>query len=137
MRAVLDPNVLISALLGPRGNPANVLRAWVDGRFELLISPLLLEELNRALSYPRLRKRIPAEDAMTYVEWLRSSAKVCDDPEGPPPANSRDPGDDYLLALAAAERAALVAGDNDLLALDINLPIYSPSAFLQAIEDTR
>ncbi|MCA1705276.1 MAG: PIN domain-containing protein, partial [Actinobacteria bacterium] len=52
MRAVLDPNVIISAVLSPGGAPARVMTAWLEGRYELVVSPLLLEELERALSYP-------------------------------------------------------------------------------------
>jgi predicted nucleic acid-binding protein len=49
VRAVLDPNVFISALLAPKGSPAHVFRGWVAGGFELVVSPPLLAELERAL----------------------------------------------------------------------------------------
>lgn len=39
MRAVLDPNVLVSALLSPTGTPARIVLAWAEGRFELVVSP--------------------------------------------------------------------------------------------------
>jgi putative PIN family toxin of toxin-antitoxin system len=133
VRAVIDPNVHISALLAPRGAPANVLRAWIDGRFELIVSPLLLAELERALAYPNLRKRIAADEAARIVEWLRRSATILEGPTSPPPLRSPDPGDDYLLALAATARAALVTGDRHLLSLDAALPIYPPAEFLRAI----
>ncbi|TMD08021.1 MAG: PIN domain-containing protein [Chloroflexi bacterium] len=42
MRAVLDPNVLISAILAPTGVPAALLRHWLDGEFELVVSERLL-----------------------------------------------------------------------------------------------
>lgn len=133
MRAVLDPNVHISAVLAPRGAPASVLREWMDGAFELIVSPQLLAELERALAYPKLRKRVPPEDAERLVEWLRRSATIVDDPDVAPPIHSRDPGDDYLLALASTARAALVTGDGDLLSLQTDLPIYSPATFLATI----
>ena len=133
MRAVLDPNVLISALLSRDGTPAQLLRAWIDGAFELLLSPLLLAELERALAYPKLRKRISAEEAEAFIEWLERSATVVDDPATTPPVRSTDPGDDYLLALAAHEQAALVSGDHHLLSLATTLPVHSPAAFLQTI----
>ena len=123
----------ISGLLAPRGAPAEVLRAWTDGVFELIVSPLLLAELERALAYPKLRKRIAAEDADRVVEWLGRSATVAEDPAGPPPLRSPDPGDDYLIALAAATRAALVTGDRHLLSLDAALPIFAPAEFLRTI----
>jgi uncharacterized protein len=133
LRAVLDPNVLISALLSPHGTPARVLRAWLDGAFELLISPLPLAELERTLAYRKLRKRIAHQDAEAFVDWLRRSATLTSDPAAPPPITSPDPGDDYLLALAIHERAALVSGDGHLLSLGTTLPVHSPASFLQTI----
>jgi predicted nucleic acid-binding protein len=47
---------------------------------------------------------------------------------------SADPDDDYLLALAEAERAILVSGDQHLLALASELPILTPRAFLKALD---
>ena len=105
MRAVLDPNVIIAALISSIGSPARLLEAWRAGRFELVVSPLLLAELERALAYPKLRKRIAADDADAAVEWLRRHATVLLDPSDVPPARSVDPGDDYLIALAVAGRA--------------------------------
>jgi predicted nucleic acid-binding protein len=55
LHAILDANVLIAALLSPRGSPARLLRAWMNGAFELIVSPGLLAELERALAYPKLR----------------------------------------------------------------------------------
>ena len=138
MRAVLDANVIISALLSRSGSPAVVLRAWQDGQFELIFSPLLLAELERAFAYPKLRRRISAEEAEAVIDWLRHAATVAPDPDEPPPTRSRDPGDDYLLALAAAENALLVSGDEHLLSLEgplaRRLPIHSPAAFLELLE---
>lgn len=134
MRAVLDVNVIISALLSPEGSPARVLRAWIEGRFELVLSPLLLAELKRALAYPKLRKRITAAEAARVIEWLGGAGSVTQDPRDPPRTRSPDPDDDYLIALASGERAVLVSGDNHLLGLSEDLPIVSPARFLAMIE---
>jgi hypothetical protein len=134
LRAVLDPNVIISGLLSPEGSPARTLLAWQRGEFELVASPLLLAELERALSYPKLRRRIPTDEAQAVIEWLARSATIMPDPQGPPPVRSVDPGDDYLLALAASESAVLVSGDDHLLALAGELPIHSPASFLALLE---
>lgn len=112
------------------------MRSWFDGGFELIVSPSLLAELERALGYPKLRRRIPPDDGLAFVEMIRRSATLAEDPTAPAPIESRDPGDDYLLALAASERAALVSGDKDLLSLQGDLPIYSPTGFLTTIEAT-
>lgn len=133
VRAVLDPNVLISAAISPRGAPARVLIAWQAGAFELLVSSLLLAELRRALAYPKLARLVPAADASAYVSWLGSWAEVVPDPPGPPPIRSKDPADDYLIAVAAAERAILVSGDAHLTALAPRIPVQTPAAFLAGL----
>lgn len=130
MRAVLDPNVVISGLLTPAGPPAQVLRAWERGDFELVVSAKLLEELTRALAYPKLRRHISADDARAVERWLTASATVAADPNGEPPVRSQDPGDDYLIALAASERAVLVSGDRHLLDLATAIPVQTPRDFL-------
>jgi putative PIN family toxin of toxin-antitoxin system len=137
VRAVLDPNVLISALLSPIGAPAALIRAWVHGAFELILSPLLVQVVERALAYPKLRRRIPADQARLVLDWLKASAVMATDPAQAPPLRSRDPGDDYLLALAASQSAALVSGDQHLLELAGDLPIYSPPEFLRQIESNE
>ncbi len=133
VRAVVDANVLISAVLSSRGASAGGLRATRDGAFELIVSELLLRELTRAFGYPKLRKRIPAEKAAAYVGWLRSHGTLAQDPAGSPPMSSPDPDDDYLLALAIDRRAFLVTGDQHLLALPDELPVCPPAEFLRML----
>lgn len=61
MRAVLEINVIVSALLSPTGSPARILRAWTDGAFDLIVSPMLLDGLARVLAYPKLRPHITTD----------------------------------------------------------------------------
>ncbi len=136
MRAVVDVNVIISALLSRGGSPAGVLRAWQQGRFELIVSPLLLAELERALGYPKLRRRISPDDAAAVVALLGRTATLAPDPADPPVIRSVDPGDDYLLALAASQTALLVSGDDHLVALQGSAPVYTPTTFLDLLDRT-
>ncbi len=135
MRAVVDVNVLISAALAARGPSAEILRSHRDGAFELVVSELLIAELTRALAYPKLRKRIPAEKAAALVSWVRDHGTLAEDPRGPAPVSSPDPDDDYLLALAINRRAFLVTGDQHLLGLRENLPILTPAEFVSSLRD--
>jgi uncharacterized protein len=137
VRAVLDPNVLISAVLSPTGTPARVLTAWLDGSFDLVASPLLLAEMERALTYPKLRRRIEPKDAEEFVAWLGRAASIAPDPITAPPIRSGDPGDAYLIALAESVDAVLVSGDAHLLILADQLPIQSPRAFLERLGASR
>jgi putative PIN family toxin of toxin-antitoxin system len=133
VRAVLDPNILIAALLSPRGAPAQIVARWLAGEFELVLSETLLAELERALAYPKLQARVTASEAGEFVSLLRSGGILARDPPTPG-HHSVDPGDDYVLALAEHERALLVSGDQHLLALADRLPIHSARAFLDALE---
>jgi putative PIN family toxin of toxin-antitoxin system len=133
VRAVLDPNVLIAALLSANGTPARIVRGWLAGRFELVASDTLLEELARALAYPKIAARIQPDEAAAFVLLLRRGATLVADPDAPP-ARSEDPADDYLLALAEHARAVLVSGDRHLLELAATYPIHSPRAFLDLLD---
>ena len=134
MRAVLDANVLISAVLSPRGTPARLILAWQAGAFELVVSPLLLAELRRALAYPKLARLVPPADADAFAAWLGRAAELAADPPSPAPVRSEDPADDYLIALAAAQRAVLVSGDGHLTVLAGRIPVRTPAAFLAQLE---
>jgi putative PIN family toxin of toxin-antitoxin system len=133
VRAVLDPNVVISGLLSPSGAPATILRGWERGELEVVVSPALLDELTRALAYPKLRRRVHDEDADAFVRWLSASATMATDPDFHPLTRSADPGDDYLIALAAETTAVLVSGDRHLLDLADEIPVLSPRRFLELL----
>lgn len=137
MRAVVDVNVLISAILSSRGASAELLRNARDGEFELIVSELLLAELQRACAYPKLRKHIPVEKAAAFISWLRHHGLIAQDPTGPPPVRSPDPDDDYLLSLAISQRAFLVTGDQHRLGLRDELPILPPADFLRQLGHGR
>ena len=132
MRAVLDPNILITALLSRRGTPAQLVSRWLAGEFELVASEALIAELERALAYPKLRTRISPDEAADFVAVLRSGAVLTSDP-AQPERRSADSGDDYLIALAEQERAVLVSGDQHLLALGEELPIETARAFMDKL----
>ncbi|MCK6480574.1 MAG: putative toxin-antitoxin system toxin component, PIN family [Planctomycetes bacterium] len=136
LRAVLDANVLISALLRPAGPPGEILRRFLEeGAFELVLTPGIAAETARALAYPGIRKRLPAgfvpED---WVEDLALLAIVVED--GPAARVCRDPADDRYLAAAAAGGAVfLVTGDDDLLVLreHAGVLLVTPRQFLGVV----
>ena len=57
-------------------------------------------------------------------------ATMAPDPTEPAPLRSRDPKDDYLLALAFHQKAMLVTGDWDLIELSGGAPIVMPADLL-------
>lgn len=133
MRAVLDANVLLSAALKPDGPPAQILRHILDGGLELVVCDQLLAEIERTLVLPRIDARLPPGRAPDVLALIRSEATVAATPADPP-ARSRDPEDDYLLALAESTRSILVTGDADLLELASEYPVWTVARILEALD---
>jgi uncharacterized protein len=131
-RAVLDPGVLVSALISPTGTPAKLIAEGRDGGLELVVSPLLLGELDEVLRRQKFRRYVDLESARGYVELLQRESLNVADPEDAPSPRSADPDDDYLIALARRENAVLVSGDRHLLDLADRAPILSPADLLAA-----
>jgi putative PIN family toxin of toxin-antitoxin system len=117
VRVILDTNILLSGLIAPGGLPARLIDAWLDRRFTLISHPLQLDEFRAVSRREKIRALVRASEAGRLVNQI---AALADMPERLPPVErSRDPRDDFLLALCEAGTAdRLVTGDkNDLLAL--------------------
>jgi len=110
-----------------------VLRAWLDGDYELIASPLLLAELIRVFDYPKLRSRISETESQQFIELLKHQGQIVDDPDLSLPVHSSDPDDDYLIALATTTRSVVVSGDQHLLDLADRIPVHSPATFLELL----
>ena len=134
MRAVLDPNVIVSAALSGAGALARVLRAWLAGAFEVVVSPHLMKELERVLAYPKIRKRLSSDVAEELLALIRDAGDSRPDPSEPPAVTAVDPNDDYLIALAASTSAVLVSGDHHLIDLRERIPVYTPTEFLRILD---
>ncbi len=137
-RVVFDPNVLIAALISPRGAPGALYLALARGRFELVVSPQLLAELERVLARAKFRRYASLEQTRAFVEAVGRLAILVDDAP-PTPGLTADPADDYLVALARAAKVdALVSGDRHLLALDDSRPpVLTPRTFLEQLSDAQ
>lgn len=136
LRVVLDPGLLIAALISPRGVPAQLIREWLDGAFELVVSPDLLVELRTVLARPKVRSYVSEDQVAEYLALLRRLAIVKSDPKFEP-GLTPDPGDDYLVALArASDVDYLVASDPHLTGLGSTAPpIHGPRQFLGLLEE--
>ena len=107
---VLDTNVLVSSLLNKHSLPYLLYRPWAEGKYLLVSSPEQLEELERVLSYPKLRKYINESQAKIMVTGLRNHAEVVS--KLPYVEYSDDPTDNRIIATAIAGKATyLVTGD--------------------------
>jgi uncharacterized protein len=131
-RIVFDPGVIISALISVEGAAAEALDRWREGDFDLVVSPALLEELQRVLLRRKFRSYVTEEDVGQYVAALAKDGLVMSDPVPSVEPLTEDPADDYLVSLARAAGAdALVSGDAHLTDLDApDPPVLTPRQFL-------
>lgn len=134
-RVVLDANVFVSAILSPKGAPARILRAWRDGRFQLVVSEPILAEIAQVLRYPRIQKRHgwPEREVDEFVEDLAQCAILVYPKKSF--AAVEDASDNRYLECAVAGGAQyLVSGDQHLLALESfeGVAILSPAAFVRS-----
>jgi putative PIN family toxin of toxin-antitoxin system len=136
MRAVIDTNVLLSALLWG-GTPHALMEQVRNGTVTLISSPALLAELTRVIDRPKfdvILLRTNTSRAQTLAE-VRLLAEVMDPPPLAQPV-CRDKDDDAVLALAIAAQADLViSGDDDLLSLGSfeGISILNPAQALQRV----
>lgn len=130
MRVVLDANIYVSALIGIGPSHRIVQAALHADGIDVCLCPALLAEIEDVLARPRLRKRIPAEVGEAFVDDLVMLLDVVSDPSRVPVA-TRDPKDDYIIALAREQDANyIVTGDKDLLEWEEqHPPVVTPAAF--------
>ena len=137
IRAVLDTNVLISALLFD-GLPSRLVPAWRSSRFHPVLSPPILDEYLRALAYPKFRltpddiRSLLEEEILPFFETVQVNTSS--------PKPVRDPDDAKFVACAVeASVPWIVSGDADLLDLGRvkSVRVVTPRAFLDHLKRPR
>jgi len=139
VRAVLDTNVFVSGLMGVKGPPRRIIDGWLDGRFTLVTSLHLAEELAHVLDYPRIADRIRLDRAEmdAILAALVSESEIVPG-ELDLPGVTRDPKDDAVVASALEGKAEyLVSGDEDLLVLEMyeGMLVVTPRQFLEILRE--
>jgi uncharacterized protein len=134
----VDTNLIVSGIISPTGPPRRILTGWQRREFELVVSPVLLDEVARTLRQPRITRRyhVTAQDVTELGRLLTTRSILLIDVPPIPPA-VRDPADDHILALARAGHADhIVSGDDDLLSLGryAGIPILPPAAYVRLPE---
>ncbi|MBE9089834.1 putative toxin-antitoxin system toxin component, PIN family [Microcystis aeruginosa LEGE 11464] len=135
---ILDTSVFLSALLSknPNSAPCQIIRYWREGRFKLVISPQLLEELVEKL----LVKNIDRNDIKDILRAIFYTAIKIQGIYQATLLDQVDPNDNMFLA------AAYEIGADYLVSLDKKhiLPlkhyhhtqILSPNLFLQVLQNS-
>ena len=98
-------------------------------------SPALLAEVEGVLDRPRRRRRVDPGVAHLFLAPVRRIADVVAD-QASVVAETRDPDDDYLVALAREHGVDwIVTGDKDLLEWeDQKPPAIAPAAFEELLD---
>jgi putative PIN family toxin of toxin-antitoxin system len=116
VRIILDTNIIVSGLISEHGVPAQLLNAWTDRVFFLVTSTTQIAEITDVTRRPSVRPLITPSHAGRFINDLHRFGTVL--AKLPVVDRSRDPNDNYLLAMAEASDAHyLVTGDKrDILA---------------------
>src|SRR5690348_11572041 len=118
LRAVIDTNVFVSAIVSPLGAPRKLILAWIDDAFTIVLSDELLGAMEGVFARERLIRHFVASDLdraslVGRLETVPTVQPVF------PPLPVRDPKDEMILAAALGGGADyIVSGDADLLVLD-------------------
>lgn len=135
LRVVIDPNVLVSAAIA-NGAPRRIIEFTAAGLIQMISCPRLHEELEGVLARERFLQWRAREQLDQFVADLRVLAHQSPDPADVPAA-TRDPNDDYLVALARAAGAdVLCSGDADLADVTV-VSVRSPQALLDRIRSVQ
>jgi putative PIN family toxin of toxin-antitoxin system len=138
MRVVLDTNVIVSGTISAAGVPGQIIDAWEQGAFQLLVSPALLVEYRRALGYERVRSRHKKDDDQLDVYVSRYAAfGILVEPDTELTVILDDFDDNRVLECAEAGVAThVVTGDPHLLRIEAfrGIPILAPREFLDLLD---
>lgn len=111
LKIVLDTNVLISAIIDD-GKPRKLFQMGIVGKYEILISKEILDELSAVLQ--RSKFKMTKEDIMRIVSALMETGKNIRITSNFKVINN-DPDDDIVINTAYDGNADyLVSGDHDI-----------------------
>lgn len=134
IRAVVDTSVLVSAFIGhPDASPSQIVAAWHERRFTLVVSPRLLAELSEVLARPKFARWSGDGRGEAYAAAFAARGESRSDLPAAPA--TRDPNDDYLIALARSSAADLIVSvDRDLLDAGLrDIVAVPPAEFMRRL----
>ena len=130
LRAVLDTNVVVSAVLLPHSVPRQAFDQVLE-HGKVLISSATAAELNDVLHRPGFDKYLREEERMEFLTALVREAELVD--VTTVVTDCRDPKDNKFLELAVSGEAThIISGDDDLLVLHPfrSIAILTPHDFM-------
>ena len=139
IRAVVDTNVLISALISKKPSPPlNIYNLLKSADFLLITSPAILEELEEVINRKTIIK-LHKRSQQQIDEILQEIAETSYIVPGmiSVEAVKKDPDDDKFIAVAIEGKADyIVSGDKPLLNIKeyMRIKIISPKDFMRLLK---
>jgi uncharacterized protein len=138
MRVVLDANIYISALISDKGNPAKIIKGWLAGEFEIVVSPAIIEEILRVSGYERILRKYASvrENRLEFVALLSEQAVWTEPPKVLSVVAADESDNRYIECAISGNAQYIVTGDDHLLELGSYraVAIVLPAAFIALVE---
>jgi putative PIN family toxin of toxin-antitoxin system len=134
MRLVLDTNIYVSNLISEKGNPAKIVRWWLEGEFDVLVSQPIIDEMLRVSGYERIQKKYAQvrENRLEYAALIAEQA-LWIEPQEKLDVIAADESDNRYVECAVAGGAQyIITGDEHLLELGEyeGIRVLTPAAFV-------
>ena len=144
-RATFDTNIFIRSVIGKENLANRLLTLWQEGRFVLVLSQPIIDEIEKVLSRRKLRLKYQytLREVANLINLLQQASIV----EMPSSFElCRDPEDNKFIDCAISGRVQfLVSYDNDLIddvelkksLFEFGVEITEPPNFLQKIQEAE
>lgn len=132
MKVVLDSNVLVAAFATQ--GLCHLVCETVSAQHELLLSPIILNEVEKALQG---KLKVPKAQVEEIIRTLKEHSTLIKD-HAAPNIECRDSDDLFVVGVALlGEASTIVTGDADLLVLKQveNVSIVSPRQFWEFLRN--
>jgi putative PIN family toxin of toxin-antitoxin system len=129
MKIVLDTNVLISALLSPKGPPARIMDGILNGKYTLQLDNRILLEYMDVIRRPEFAFK--EEWISPLIDYIRMESDFISAEQIPWDLPDRDDCMFYEVALASSAKALITGNKKHFPECPL---IMSPSEFLESLE---
>ena len=121
VKAVIDTNIWVSALLNPHGFPAKILKGFKRNLFQSVVSEPMLEELVEVFNRPRIKDKYEiTENEIKELIILIEEKSEHIFPSGTLEL-CRDKDDNVILETAISGRVEYLVTRDDDLKFDLNV----------------
>lgn len=138
MRVVLDTNIYISNLISEKGNPARIIRWWLEGEFDVLVSQPIIDEVLRVTGYETIQKKYTKvrENRLEYAALISEQALWIEADEKLDIIASDESDNRYVECAVAGGAEYIFTGDDHLLELGEyeGILVVTPAAFVALVE---